>query len=185
MRVKLTDLKRVAVVGSSCSGKTTFAVALAKLSGISHVQLDTLFWLENWRQQPSEVFAQKVAATVSKDAWIIDGNFTEVQHLTLKRATTIVWLNYSFATVFFRAICRSCQRVVTREELFAGNRESFWKTFFTRDSILYWIITTFSRRRRQYRKLFAERPDHIAFFIEFTRPKEAQEFLDSLEIRSM
>jgi len=180
--MKQTDLKRVAVVGSSCSGKTTFAKALSELSGISHVQLDRLFWLENWRQQPAEVFAGKVAAEVSKDAWIIDGNFTEVQHLTLKRATTIVWLNYSFATVFFRAICRSCRRIATREELFAGNRESFRQTFFTRDSILYWIITNFSRRRKQYRKLFTERPVNITAFIEFTHPNQAQAFLEKLEI---
>jgi adenylate kinase family enzyme len=40
-------LTRVVVVGSSCSGKTTFARSLAEIVGSPHVELDALHWGPN------------------------------------------------------------------------------------------------------------------------------------------
>jgi adenylate kinase family enzyme len=36
------------VVGSTGSGKTTFARALAEKLGVPHVEIDALFWQRGW-----------------------------------------------------------------------------------------------------------------------------------------
>ncbi len=46
--IKIERLKRVSVVGTSCSGKTTFAKNLARLLNIEHIELDAIHWLPDW-----------------------------------------------------------------------------------------------------------------------------------------
>jgi hypothetical protein len=51
------DLRRVAVVGTSCAGKATFAAALATKLQIPHIELDALHWRAGWIPVPPEVGA--------------------------------------------------------------------------------------------------------------------------------
>ncbi len=39
------DLKRVVVVGTSCSSKTALANSLSERLGSPHIELDTIHWL--------------------------------------------------------------------------------------------------------------------------------------------
>ena len=83
------------------------------------------------------------------------------------------------------ALRRTLVRYVTREELWtAKNRESLYKTLFTRDSILYWVMTTWKKRRREYPELIA-RPEyaHLRVF-RFRNPAETARFLTSLRSRT-
>ena len=41
-------MQRVLVMGSSGSGKSTFARRLSKITGIPFVSLDALFWKPGW-----------------------------------------------------------------------------------------------------------------------------------------
>lgn len=111
----------------------------------------------------------------------MDGNYAVVRDLVWERATAIIWLNYSFPIVLWRALTRTARRVRTKEELFAGNRESLRMALFSPDSILWWVLTTFHQRRRRYRTLF----DGTAFphlaYIEFRKPSEAASFLANLD----
>ena len=50
---------------------------------------------------------------------------------------------------------RTFGRMFTREEMWAGNRESS-RIVFSRNSIVWWVITSFGRRRRRYRKIIDE-----------------------------
>ncbi|MBK8902015.1 MAG: hypothetical protein IPM53_12580 [Anaerolineaceae bacterium] len=47
---------------------------------------------------------------------------------------------------------RVFQRVFLREELWGGNRETFHKQFFSRESLFLWIYHTHGRRRDKYRQ---------------------------------
>jgi hypothetical protein len=62
----------------------------------------------------------------------------------------------------------------------SGNRESLRSAFLSRESILPWAITSFHRRRRQYRALFDARTFPHLRTIEFQEPGEAEEFMRSL-----
>tara|TARA_B100000029_G_scaffold512514_1_gene609362 strand:+ start:9881 stop:10165 length:285 start_codon:yes stop_codon:yes gene_type:complete len=89
----------------------------------------------------------------------------------------VVYLDLPFHTVLFRVLKRSLIRSFKNEELWAGNRETFWKTFFTRDSIILWTLKMFHENRKDYPNLF-EKPEysHIKF-IRLRSTKEVDDFL--------
>ena len=122
------DLRRVAVVGTSCAGKTTFAAALAAQLQVPHIELDALHWRAGWVPAPGEVFRQAVATAVAAERWVSDGNYGVVRDLVWGRATAVVWLDYPFATVLWRALYRTARRALLREQLYSGNRETFKKS---------------------------------------------------------
>jgi adenylate kinase family enzyme len=174
------DLRRVVVVGTSCSGKTTFARRLADLLGCPHVELDALHWAPNWVERPDEELRASVAEAVAAERWVVDGNYHVVRDLTWARATHIVWLDFSFPVVFSRALGRTIRRSVSGEELFAGNRETLRQSFLSRESILLWVLATYRRRRRLYGGLMRESPWPALRWISFARPVDAESFLRGL-----
>ena len=89
------DLRRVVVVGSSCSGKTTLAKRIADDLGIQHIELDAIHWMPNWVERPPEELRKLTAAAVAQDRWVIDGNYLVVRDIVWERATTVIWLDYS------------------------------------------------------------------------------------------
>jgi hypothetical protein len=94
------------------------------------------------------------------------------------RATSIVWLNLRFATVFARALRRTMRRSLTGEELYAGNRESLGRAFLSRESILLWVLQTYGRRRREF-QLLKQGAQDVQWF-EFQRTSEASAFLQRI-----
>jgi adenylate kinase family enzyme len=175
-----SDMVRVVVIGTSCVGKTMFARSLARVLSSPHIELDALYWQPNWIPRPPDEFRALTAQALAQDCWVSDGNYGTVRDLVWSRATTVIWLNYAFRLVLWRALTRTVRRALTQEELFSGNRESLRMAFFSRESILWWVITTFHRRRKQYRRLFDSKIfPHLAC-VEFRKPSEAQIFVARL-----
>lgn len=164
---------RVVVVGTSCAGKTTFARALSKRLSVPFVELDELHWLPNWRERPDAEFRRLVEDAVSLSAWVADGNYGVARDILWPRANVIVWLDYCFALVLWRGLKRSIEGCVTGEALWHGNRESFRRTFFSRDSIIAWILKTHKRRSQQFAKLRESAQYSHLRWIVFRRPSEA------------
>jgi adenylate kinase family enzyme len=173
----VSPLLRVSVIGTSCSGKTTFARRLAAQFGYPMIELDALHWLPDWQERPSEDFERMVAEAVKADYWVLDGNYRQVRPLIWPRATHVIWLNYSFPLIFWRAVLRTVKRAATHEELFSGNRETWVHSFFSRDSMLWWVITTYQIRRRQYQALFNSPQYANLEYIQFTNPRQAELFI--------
>lgn len=177
------DLSRVAVVGTTCSGKTTFAGRLATLLDASHVELDALYWLPDWVERDRAAFRRLAAEAVAGDLWVVDGNYGMVRELIWPKATAVIWLNYAFPRVLWRGLVRTCSRLFMGEALFSGNRETFRQSFFSRDSILLWLATSYGPVQRDYRAIFdGDAYGHLAK-IEFRRPAEAADFLSGVERR--
>lgn len=143
---------RVLVVGTSCSGKTTFARTVSETCGIHHIELDALFWRPNWTETPKPELRERVKREVAREEWVLDGNYSYTQDVTWHRATHLVWLNLPFLVVLWRSVKRTFGRMITGEEMWAGNHESF-RIAFSRNSIIWWVITSFSRRQRQYQEI--------------------------------
>jgi adenylate kinase family enzyme len=170
-------LSRVAIVGTSCTGKTTLARSLSRVLGTPHVELDALYWGPSWTPVPREEFQSRVRAAVAAPSWIIDGNYSAVRDLVWGGATALVWLNYPFSLVFPRAVRRTLRRIRTREALFAGNRESF--AIADPEWIPWWVLRTFWRRRREYPLLLRQPSFAHLQVLEFRRPRQADRFLSS------
>jgi adenylate kinase family enzyme len=171
-------LDRTAIVGTSCSGKTTLARTLSSLLGVPHTELDALYWGPDWTPNPPEEFRQRVQAAVAAPTWVIDGNYSAVRDLVWGRATTLIWLNYPLTLLFPRAVSRTLRRILTQEALFAGNREAFSLT--DPDWIPWWVLRTYRRRRREFpAQLRLPQYAHLQV-LELTQPAQAEQLLKSL-----
>ena len=172
---------RVVVIGSSGSGKTTLARRLAETLGVRHVELDALHFLPDWQERSDADFKQGVADAIRGDRWVVDGNYSIARDLVWPRATRIIWLNYSFARTFGQALRRTARRFIHREVLWAGNRERLWTTLFSRDSILWWVISTHARRKREFGALRDPSHELSDLLLELTHPRQAETLLRRLE----
>ena len=79
IQMSFQPMKRVVVIGTSCSGKTTFASQLADKLAIAHSELDVLNWLPDWQSRSLEEFRALAADVAAKDRWVIDGNYGKVR----------------------------------------------------------------------------------------------------------
>ena len=86
-------MKRVLVIGSGGSGKTTFARALAARTGLPLIHLDQLFWHPGWVKTPDEEWDRRISELCARDAWIMDGNYGRTLPIRLEAADTIVFLD--------------------------------------------------------------------------------------------
>jgi adenylate kinase family enzyme len=170
-------MNRVVVIGTSCSGKTTLARRLAETIGVTHIELDSIYWKPDWCPRPDEEFRALTAEAVLPECWVADGNYSKVRDIVWGKATAVIWLNYPFHTVLWRAFSRTLKRAIRQEELFSGNRETFRRAFLSRDSILWWVLTTFHRRRREFRAIFDGWEFPHLTIIELRKPDEAEELL--------
>jgi adenylate kinase family enzyme len=174
--------RRINVVGTSATGKTTLAAALASILRVPHVELDALHWEPDWTEAPDEVLRERVRTAIAGDGWVVDGNYAKVRDLVWERAEAVVWLDLPLRTVLWRYLRRTARRVGLREELWSGNREHLSTHLFSRDSLLWWILTTYRRRRREYPPLLAARPDLVA--VRLRSGREADRWLAELRRRA-
>jgi adenylate kinase family enzyme len=148
-----TPPRRVVIVGTTGSGKTTLACRLSGLLGVPHFELDALHWERGWQEAPRAVFRRRVAQAAAAEAWVSEGNYGQVRDLVWRRADTLVWLDYPFPIVFGRLLWRTLKRGVCGTPLYNGNRENLATHFLTRDSLLLWCLKTHWRRQRSYQEL--------------------------------
>ena len=173
-------MERVVVVGTSCSGKTTLARQLSRALGSSHVELDAIHWKPGWQERPVDEVRRMAGEAAAGERWVMDGNYSSVRDIVWGRATTVVWLNYPFRVVLWRALSRTTRRVITQEELFSGNREGFRQSFLSRDSIILWAITSHRRVRQEYRRILEDGEFPHLRVIELRGPAEAEALVASL-----
>lgn len=172
-------LARVAVVGTSGAGKTTLARRLAAALDAPHTELDALYWGPAWTPVPSEIFRRRVREAVAAPRWVIDGNYGTVRELVWGRATTLVWLDLGFARTFSRAVWRTARRIVTREELFGGNRESL-RNALDPEWIPWWVLRTWRRRRREVPRRLGEPAFAHLQVVRLRRPREVRRLVEAL-----
>jgi adenylate kinase family enzyme len=169
--------RRIAVIGAPGSGKTTFAERLAQRLGVTHVELDALHWEPNWVEASGEVFRGRVERALAAEAWVADGDYGQI---AFSRAYTVVWLDYPLAFVFMRLLLRTARRLVTREELWSGNREPLLR-HFTRDSLFLWLLSTYYPRRRAYLACMRDRRYRHLTFVRLRAPRLAETWLAGVE----
>ena len=179
---------RVAVIGSSGSGKSTFGRKLAATLGAPHLELDAVNWQAGWVQlnknDPAE-FVRRVELVIASDRWITDGNYSAVLPAILRRATHLVWLDYGRSVIMPRVIGRSFRRSIGKQELWpgTGNREEF-RRWLSKEHPIRWAWDTFTRRREGYAQMFADPRLQRLSLHRLRHPREAELLIARLKRES-
>ena len=162
----------IQATASSC-GKTTLGRELARRLHVPFVELDALHHGPNWTELSAEDFRAKVEPIVAGEAWVIDGGYWgKLDDLVLRNADVVVWLDLPISIWLPRLFRRTVGRVVRREELWNGNRETLRNVFFSRDSLLWYMLRNYPRHLREY-------PDRLARYnvVRLRTPKEVTQWL--------
>jgi hypothetical protein len=119
---------------------------------------------------------------VEGDAWVIDGNYSGrgAREQVWPRADTVIWLDPSLAVIFARLFERAVRRIRSREELWpgTGNRETYRNQFLSRETLFWWALKTYRRRRRELPVILA-RPEYAHLVVHrFRCADEAEAWLE-------
>ena len=172
-------MRKVNVIGTTGSGKSVFSTLLANKFDCAYIQMDQLFWKPNWVESTDAEFIAKVTQATKADSWVLDGNFSRTNDIKWKNVDTIIWIDYSYSKTLFQLLRRTILRTLSKQELWpkTGNRESFKRSFMSKESILIWFFKNYRRNKNRYSALMnSNRVKHIEF-IRLRSPKEAERFL--------
>ena len=166
-------MQRILVMGSSGSGKSTFARRLSDATGIPFVSLDALFWKPGWQPSEASTFESCVAETTRQPRWVMDGNYISQGAGNLRRqlADTVIWFDLPRRTCMagiLRRIVRSYGQV--RPEMAEGCPEKIDLEFFR-------YVWTYRHRQRPKLLGYFEglQPDQT--FVCFTARAQADRYL--------
>ena len=126
----MSPARRIAVFGTSGSGKSVLARRIGAALDLPVIELDAINWQPGWRglnAHDPELFKARVAEAISGESWVTDGNYSEVRPMILARMTDMIWLDYARSLVMARVIRRSLARALSNREIWpgTGNKERF------------------------------------------------------------
>jgi adenylate kinase family enzyme len=169
-------VRRILVIGSGGSGKSTFARRLGARLRIEVLHLDKAYWRPGWVETPKDEWRRKVGELACGEAWVIDGNYGGTLDLRLAACDTVIFLDLPRTVCLWRVIKRRLMyRQSSRPDMAEGCRERFDLKF------LYWVWSYSSSRR----------PKILALLDEHSRDKrivrlrsraEVERFLDGLSL---
>lgn len=122
------EMKRVMVIGSPGSGKSTFARKLRDRTGLPLYYLDMLFHRPDRTTVGREEFDAGLRELVARDEWIIDGNYQRTLPLRFERCTDVFFFDLGVEECLAGAAARIGR---TREDM-------------------PWVESTFDEDFRQY-----------------------------------
>ncbi|HYD19603.1 MAG TPA: hypothetical protein VEF76_14105 [Patescibacteria group bacterium] len=178
-------MQRIVVLGCTGSGKTTFGKKLALILGCPAVDLDELYWLPGWQGRETPDFRARTAESAAGERWVIMGNYSKVRDIVWNRATTFIWLDYPFYLIFWQLCLRSVRRARDKTLICNGNVETWRKLLLSKDSIVWWLCTTYRKRKREYGAVFDAGKAEPARYIRLRSRAEAAAFLDNLNPASV
>jgi adenylate kinase family enzyme len=170
-------MKRVLVLGPSGSGKSTFAEKLADLLVVPCIHLDTYYWKPNWLETPQQEWFEVVRELISRESWVMDGNYSSTLEMRIKRADTAIFLDVPRRLSFWRVFKRRMvHRGQVRPELAPGCYEKIDLDF------IRWIWNYPKRSRPVIDKILSENSDGKTIHI-LKNANEASDFLSMLPNR--
>lgn len=145
-------MRRVAIIATASGcGKSTVGRALAASLGVRYVELDAIHHQPGWTELDAAELRRRVEPIVAGDRWVIDGSYRgKLGDLVLEHADTVVWLDLPRRVWLPRLLRRTFRRVVLREELWNGNRESLRGVLVGPGALFPYALRNERPRRQRY-----------------------------------
>lgn len=87
-------MNRALVIGCPGSGKSTFARRLRDKTGLPLFYLDQIYWRADRTTVDRETFDRQLKDILTRNRWIIDGNYLRTLPLRLLYCDTVFFLDY-------------------------------------------------------------------------------------------
>ena len=167
-------MKKILVIGSGGSGKSTLSLKLGATLGIDVYHLDKFYWREGWTKPAPEEWLQIIDGLLSREQWIMDGNFSGTLKQRIEQCDTIIFLDFSRPLCLWRIIRRRLQyRQRARPDMANGCNERLNLEFVS------WVINYRKRSRPKVVELIRlNAPTKKIFWLK--SPRQVDAFLASL-----
>lgn len=141
-------MKKILVIGSGGTGKSTFAKRLGECLNINVIHLDKLYWKPGWVEPAKAEWAATVEEICRREEWILDGNYSGTLERRLAACDAVVFLDLPARVCLWRILKRVLQyRNTTRPDMAEGCHERFSWQF------LLWVWNYRRRTRPKILKM--------------------------------
>lgn len=171
-------MKRIMVTGVSAgAGKSTFARKLGRALGLPVYHLDAMYWTPGWIEASFDAFVTAQAEVVSRDAWIIEGNYAKTYDLRSASADMVIYLELPLSVCLYRVVKRWLTHLgKTRPDMAPGCKEKLDYTF------IRFIVTTYRTRKvameDRLQRLQSARPE--VSVVRLTSKADIDTYLESI-----
>ncbi len=172
-------LHKIAVIGDTGAGKTTFALSLAQRFNLPYYSSDS-YRFTNGIKRPDSDFLDDVRKIVSQGTWVFDSAHTISGPIVWPRADVVIYLKFSIRILLYRVLKRALRRLLTGERYDDGRKENV-AHLFGKDG---WITTFYPRlreKREKYEYYFNQIGKDTIPLIVLSNPHEAKRYLEELK----
>ncbi|GLQ15815.1 adenylate kinase [Maritalea porphyrae] len=99
-------MQRLLIVGCSGSGKSTLGRRVGAKLGLPVVHMDQHFFRTGWEIKPDHEWNAIVDELVAGDSWVMDGNYSNTFERRIKRADTVIFLDFPTWFCVYRVLKR-------------------------------------------------------------------------------
>lgn len=151
---------KIAIIGYSCSGKSTLAKRLSKSHDLPLMYLDTIFFKPHWTKRDNAESCEIIGDWMDEhDGWVIDGNYAKLlQERRFDEADYIVFLDFPVRVCMKRAKQRFKEYAGrTRESMAFGCDEKLDSEFINwikRGERTRYTKAAFERTKQRYADKF-------------------------------
>lgn len=168
---------KIAVVGYSASGKSTFSKKLSVHHNIPVLHIDTIYFNEGMTINDRHETEERIVKMMQQSSWIIDGTYRYLAQERLEHADHIFLFNMNRWTCFFGLLRRYFKyRKKQRDTMALGNPEKLDFSF------IKWIL--WDGRKKDTRLLFRNYQDtYKDKVIVFRNRKDVKKYLLSIKFQ--
>ena len=166
-------MKRVLVIGCPGAGKSTLARRLHELTNLPLYHLDLIWHLPDRSHVSQDAFDERLSEILSKDRWIIDGNYGRTLETRLDRCDTVLFLDYPLDVCLSGAEGRVGKK----------RCDLPWVEETFDDAFRQWILDFPTTQLPQIYELLERVADEKEIFVFHDRP-EVDEWIKTIEERT-
>jgi len=168
-------VKKIIIIGSSGAGKTYLAKRLSDALNIELIHIDREYWGPGWTEPTKEEWKARLSELISREAWIIDGNYSNSLEMRLAACDTVIFLDIRHTLCTWRVIRRTIRFYRrNRPDMANGCYERFDLSFLA-------FVWSYPKRTRPKIIAMIDAHRETTNVIHLKSPGEVKRFIGDLE----